>query len=157
MNKTKWIVGISIASIMALSGTVFAMNSGSYIKPVGQNAISAYSVNKTPNLGTGTETKGSSAVNNNSPVTSQSTSTSPSSMDSRPNNVITPGSNEFTGRYGMGGYGTNGSNGGYGMMGGSAANGNGRGYGMMGGSGVNGTGVGYGMMSGYSINSNGNK
>ena len=169
MNKTKWIIGLSIAGVLALSGTVFAMNSGANTSiPVGQNAISANTVNQTPNLGTGTGTdpKGSSVVNNNLATASQSISTSPSSSDSSPNNAITPGSNRFAGGYDMrgyrtygngGGYGADGNSGGYGMMGSYGANGNAGGYGMMGGYGANGNGGGYGMMGGYSTNSNGNK
>ncbi|WP_407312743.1 hypothetical protein [Desulfosporosinus sp. SB140] len=118
MNKTKWIVGLSIAGVMALSGTAFALNSGSS----GQTLGSAPSVSSTQYQGTVADIN---TANASSPTTSQSITPAPSS----PSN-------------------TNGTNGGYGMMGGNRANGTGGGYGMMGGNGANGTSGGYGMMGG---------
>lgn len=121
MNKKKWIVGLSIAGIMALSGTAFALNSGSVpVKSVGQTLGIAQTVETTAQ---------SSQLG-----TPQPTLATPSSPNNESNVVTTPGSNGYSG----------GNN----MMGGQGANGYGGGYGMMGGQGVNGFGGGYGMMGG---------
>lgn len=108
MNKTKWIVGLSIASIIALSGTVFAMNSRTVVaRSVGQTPRISLAVYKPSNLETAGNYPSPSPDNNNS------------------NNFNTPGLYGYGRGYGMmGGYGANGYSGGYGMMGS---------YGMMGG------------------------
>ena len=139
MNKKKWIVGLSIAGVMALSGTAFALNSGSVVaQSVGQT-LGVATVATTQNQGTVSDTLGSSEVNSK-------TSSSPTNES---NTVTTPESNSYIAGYGMmGGQGANGTGGGYGMMGGQGANGTGGGYGMMGGLGAEGTGGGYGMMRG---------
>jgi len=124
MNKKKWIVGLSIASVMALSGTAFALNSGSVVaQSVGQTLGVAPTV-----------------------ATSQSANRTPPSSNNKSNGETTPGPNGFAGA--MGGQGTNGSGGGYGMMGGNG-NGNGNGNGMMGS-----YGGGSGMMGGQGIGNN---
>ncbi len=146
MNKTKWIVGLSIVGVMALSGTAFALTSGSVVgKSVGQTLGLAPIVATTQNQETVADTTGSGTVNVSYPSTSQSTvqssqsgtpqstTTTPSSPNNNSKAVTTPVSN--------------GNGGGYGMMGGQGANGYG-GYGMMGGQGANGYGGGYGMMGG---------
>ena len=99
MNRKKWIVGLSIVGVMALSGTAFALNSGSVVaQSIGQTLGAAPTVATTQNQRTVADTDGSSAV-------------------------TTPGSNENGGGYGMmGGQGANGNGGGYGMMGGQGAN-----------------------------------
>ncbi|MDO0823489.1 PepSY domain-containing protein [Desulfosporosinus nitroreducens] len=122
MKKTKWIVGLSIVSLVALSGTAFALNSGSVAaKSVGQTlgyvpVVATTQIQETtPQLSTLTL----SSTNNN------------------PDSVSTPELDGYSGSYGMmGAQGVNGYGGGYGMMGGQG------GYGMMGGQG------GYGMMGG---------
>ena len=137
MKRTKWIVGLSIASVMALSGTAFALNSGSVVaQAVGQTLGLAPTVATTQNQGTVADPNGSSTVNASSPatnqstvqstqlVTSQSTNTTPSSPNNNSNGATTPWSNGFAGGYGMmGGFSANGYGGGYGMMGGFGANG----------------------------------
>lgn len=135
MNKKKWIVGLSIASVMALSGTAFALNSGPVVaQSIGQTLGVAPTVATIQNQGTVADTNGSNAVKAISPVTSQSINTTPSSPNNDSNGVTTPGANVYGGGYGMmGNQGANGNGGGYGMMGGQGANGNGGGYGMMGG------------------------
>ena len=117
MNKTKWIVGLSIAGVMALSGTAFALTSGSVVaQSFGQTLGLAPAIVTTQNQGTVADTNGS---------------TTPPSPN---NNSTAPGSNAYGGGYGMmGGQGANRNGGGYGMMGSQGANGNGGGYGMMGG------------------------
>ena len=98
MNKTKWIVGLSIAGVMALSGTAFALTSGSVVaQSVGQTLGIAPIVATTQNPGTVADTI-----------------TTPSSPNNNSNAVATPGSN--------------GNGRGYGMMGSQGANGNGGGY-----------------------------
>ena len=150
MNKKKWIVGLSIVGVMALSGTAFALNSGSVVaRSVVQTLGVAPTVATTQNQGTGADTNGSSMVKASSPVTSQSVNPTPSSPNNDSNGVTTPASNGYGGGYGMmGGQGVNGNGGGYGMMGDQGANGNGGGYSMMGGQGANGNAGGYGMMGG---------
>lgn len=135
MNKTKWIVGLSIASVMALSGTAFALNSGSVVaQSVGQTLGLVPTVATTQYQGTVADTYGINTVNTSSPTTSQSINTTPSSTNNNSNVVTTPDANGNGGGYGMmGGFGGNGNGGGYGMMGGFSGNGYGRGYGMMGG------------------------
>ena len=130
MNKKKWIVGLSIASVMALSGTAFALNSGSVVaQSIGQTLGVAPTVATTQNQETVADINGSSAVSASSPVSSQSINPTPSSPDNNSNAVTTPGSNGYGGGYGMmGGQGANGNGGGYGMMGGQGANGNGGGW-----------------------------
>ena len=115
MNKTKWIVGLSIAGVMALSGTAFALTSG---------LGAAKSVRQTLGFTQTVETTAqSSQLGTPQPITLALSSSSDNSDDV----VTTPGSNGYGGGYGMmGGFGTNGYSGGYGMMGGG-------GYGMMGG------------------------
>ncbi|SHH11968.1 peptidase [Desulfosporosinus lacus] len=142
MNKKKWIVGLSIAGVMALSGTAFALNSGSVAaQSVGQT-LGVATVATTQNQGTVNDTLGSSEVN----------SKTPSSPTNESNTVTTPESNGYRAGYGMmGGQGAAGTGGGYGMMGGQGADGTGGGYGMMGGLGANGTGGGYGMMGGQGV------
>ena len=126
MNKTKWILGLSIAGVMALSGTAFALTSGSVsTQSVGQTPGLTPAVATAQNQGTAADTSGSSTVNASSPAASQSTNTSPSSS----NDVTTPGPNGNGGGM-MGSQGANGNGGG--MMGGQGANRNGGG--MMGGS-----------------------
>jgi Peptidase propeptide and YPEB domain. len=140
MKKTKWIVGLSLTSLIALSGTAFALNSRTTVAQTTRQAQSAPVVASTQYQGTLPDTNSNDTVNSALTSTSQSINTTPSSG--------TSGSNGFGGGYGMmGGYGTNGTGGGYGMMGGYGANGTGGGYGMMGGYGANGNG-GYGMMGG---------
>ena len=136
MNKTKWIVGLSIASLIALSGTAFALNLGSVVvKSVGQTLGFAQTVETTAQ---------SSQLG-----TPQPTILTPSYPNNNSNVVTTPGPNGYSGGYGMmGGQGVNGYAGGYGMMGGQGVNGYAGGYGMMGGQGANGYGGGYGMMGG---------
>ncbi|KUO70805.1 MAG: peptidase [Desulfosporosinus sp. BRH_c37] len=150
MKKTKWIVGLSIASLMALSGTAFALNSGSLVaQSVGQTLGVAPTVVTTQYQGAGADSKGINSVNVSSPTTSQLVNSTQSSPNNTPDGVTTPGGNGNIGGYGMmGGFGGNGNGGGYGMMGGFGDNGNGGGYGMMGGFGGNGNGGGYGMMGG---------
>ncbi|TGE37231.1 peptidase [Desulfosporosinus fructosivorans] len=139
MNKKKWIVGLSIAGVMALSGTAFALNSGSVVaQSVGQT-LGVATVATTQNQGTVDDTLGSNEVN----------SKTPSSPTNESNTVTTPESNGYRAGYGMmGGQGADGIGGGYGMMGGQGAAGTGGGYGMMGGQGAAGIGGGYGMMGG---------
>jgi len=136
MNKTKWIVGLSIAGVMALSGTAFALTSGSAVaKSVGQTLGFTQTVETTAQ---------SSQLGTPQPIT-----LALSSPNDNSDVVTTPGLNGYSGGYGMmGGFGANGNSGGYGMMGGFGANGNGGGYGMMGGFGTNGYSGGYGMMGG---------
>ena len=157
MNKKKWIVGLSIVGVMALSGTAFALNSGSVVaQSVGQTLGVAPTVATTQNQGAVTDTLVSSTVKASSPVTSQSIDTVPSSPNNDSNAVATPGSNGYGGGYSMmGGQSANGNGAGYGMMGGQGANPNGAGYGMMGGQGTNGNGGGYGMMGGQGANGSG--
>lgn len=147
MNKKKWIVGLSIASVIALSGTAFAMNSGLAVTQlVGQTPGISLAVYKTSNPETTLATNGNSVVNDSSTTTIQSANTSQSSSDNNSNDVTTPGSYGYDGGYGMmGGYGAHGYGGGYGMMGGYGASGYGGGYGMMG-------GFGYGNGNSYSQN-----
>ena len=121
MNNTKWIVGLSIAGVMVLSGTAFALTSGSdAVKSIGQTFGYAQNFKTTA--------QGSQLG------TPQPTILTPSSPNNNSNGVTTPGSNGYAGGNGMmGGQGVNGSGGGYGMMGGQGVNGYGGGYGMMGG------------------------
>ncbi|MCO5384417.1 peptidase [Desulfosporosinus sp.] len=138
MKKTKWIVGLSIVSLVALSGTAFALNSGS---------VAAKSVGQT--LGYGPAV----ATTQIQETTPQPSILTPSSTNNNPDSVATPELDVYSGGYGMmGGQGVNGYGGGYGMMGGQGVNGYGGGYGMMGGQGVNGYGGGYGMMGGQGVN-----
>ena len=155
MNKKKWIVGLSIVGVMALSGTALALNSGSVVtQVVGQTLGVASTTATTQNQGPVSDTLGSSTANASSPVTSQSIDTVPSSPNNDPNAVA--GSNGFGAGYGMmGGQGANGNGAGYGMMGGQGTYGNGSGYGMMGGQGTDGNGSGYGMMGGQGANGKG--
>lgn len=150
MNKTKWIVGLSIVGVMALSGTAFALTSGS---------VATKSVGQTLGFMPTVETSRNSIAD--SPATSQSTAQSsqlgtpqpPSSLNNNSNAVTAPGPNGYSGGYGMmGGQGANGYGGGYGMMGGQGANGNGGGFGMMGGLVANGNGGGM-MGGGYNAQS----
>jgi|SRR5680860_259115 len=106
MNKTKWIVGLSIAGVMALSGTAFALTSGSdAVKSVGQTLGFAQNFKTTAQ---------SSQIE-----TPQPTILTPSSPNNNSNGVITPGSKGYAGGNGMmGPQGVNGFGGGYGMMGG---------------------------------------
>ncbi|KJS87150.1 hypothetical protein [Desulfosporosinus sp. BICA1-9] len=136
MNKTKWIVGLSIASVIALSGTAFALTSGSgAVKSLGQTLGFTQTVETTTQ---------SSQLGTPQPIT-----LALSSPNDNSDVLTTPGPNGYGGGYGMmGGFGTNGNGGGYGMMGGFGANGYGGGYGMMGGFGANGYSGGYGMMGG---------
>ncbi|MBC2724711.1 MAG: PepSY domain-containing protein [Desulfosporosinus sp.] len=122
MKKTKWIVGLSIVSLVALSGTAFALNSGS---------VAAKSVGQTLGyIPTATTTQLQETTSQPSTLTLSSTNTNPDS-------VATPELDGYSGGYDMmGGQGVNRYGGGYGMMGGQG------GYGMMGGQG------GYGMMGG---------
>ncbi|KJS47095.1 MAG: peptidase [Peptococcaceae bacterium BRH_c23] len=140
MNKKKWIVGLSIAGVMALSGTAFALTTGSVpVKSVGQTLGFVQTVETTAQ---------SSQLG-----APQPTLATPSSPNNESNVVTTPGPNGYSGGYNMmGGQGTNGYSGGYNMMGGQGTNGYGGGYGMMGGQGVNGYGGGYGMMGGQGVN-----
>lgn len=134
MRKTKWIIGLSIAGVMAITGTAFALNSGS----TGQTFGLTPSVASTQYQGAAVDTN---TVNASSPTTNQQSITPP---------LSSPGTiNGTAGSYGMmGGNGVNGTVGGYGMMGGNGANGTAGGYGMMGGNGANGSNGGYGMMGG---------
>ena len=119
MKKTKWIVGLSIVSLVALSGTAFALNSGS---------VAAKSVGQT--LGYGPAV----ATTQIQETTPQPSILTPSSTNNNPDSVATPELDVYSGGYGMmGGQGVNGYGGGYGMMGGQGVNGYGGGYGMMGG------------------------
>ncbi|GAB6153592.1 hypothetical protein JCM17380_23420 [Desulfosporosinus burensis] len=128
MNKTKWIVGLSIAGVMALAGTAFALTSGS---------VAAKSVGQT--LGFMQTVDTSNVV----------TTPGPNGYSGGYGMMGGQGVNGYGGGYGMmGGQGVNGYGGGYGMMGGQGVNGYGGGYGMMGGQGGNGYGGGYGMMGG---------
>lgn len=104
MKKTKWIVGLSIVGVMALSGTAFALNSGSF---------AAKSVEQTFGFApTATTTQIQETV-------SQPPTLTLSSTKNNPDAVTTPGSDTYSGGYGMmGGQGVNGYGGGYGMMGG---------------------------------------
>ncbi|AFM40833.1 putative membrane protein [Desulfosporosinus acidiphilus SJ4] len=151
MKRSRWIIGLSIAGVMALSGTAFALNSGSVVTQSAAQKLTARNIS-TQSQGT-VANNGINTVNNSSPSTNQSTQ--PLLIDTT-NSGITPGSNAPFGGYGMmGGYGGNGTGGGYGMMGGYGGNGIGGGYGMMGGYGGNGAGRGYGMMGGYGANGTG--
>jgi len=95
MNKKKWIVGLSIAGVMALSGTAFALTSGSVV---------AQSIGQTLGI---------------APIIA--TTTTPSFPNNNPNADTTPWSNGKGGDYGMmSGQGANGNGGGYGMMGGTS-------------------------------------
>lgn len=106
MNKTKWIVGLSIAGVMALSGTAFALTSGS---------VAAKSVGQTLGFAQTVETTAQSSQLG----TPQPTILTPSSPNNNSNVVTNPGPNGYGGGYGMmGGQGANGYGGGYGMMGG---------------------------------------
>jgi len=136
MNKKKWIIGLSIASVMALSGTAFALSSGSVVaQSVAQTLGLAPTFATTQNQGTVADTNGSSTANTSSSTRSQSTNTTPSSSNNNSNGETTPGSNGFAGGYGMmGGQGAYGNGGGM-MGGGQGSNGYGGGYGMMGGQG----------------------
>ena len=119
MKKTKWIVGLSIAGVVALSGTAFALTSGPVVKSVGQTLGFDQTVTTTQ-------------IQETIP---QPSALALSSINDNLGGANTPGSNRYGGGYGMmGDYG-----GGYGMMGGY-----GGGYGMMGD-----YGGGYGMMGGY--------
>ncbi|KGK89150.1 peptidase [Desulfosporosinus sp. HMP52] len=125
MKKTKWIVGLSMVSLVALSSTAFALNSGS---------VTAKSVGQT--LGY----RPAVATTQLQETTSQPSTLTLSSTNTNPESVATPELDGYSGGYGMmggqGGYGMMGGQGGYGMMGGQG------GYGMMGGQGS------YGMMGG---------
>ena len=136
MNKKKWIIGLSIASVMALSGTAFALSSGSVVaQSVRQTLDLAPTVATTQNQRTVADTNGSSTANTSSPARGQSTHTTPSSSNNNSNGETTPGSDGFAGGYGMmGGQGAYGNGGGM-MGGGQGSNGYGGGYGMMGGQG----------------------
>ena len=138
MKKTKWIVGLSIVSVMALSGTAFALNSGSVAaKSVGQ------SLGFVPDVAT-------TQIQETAPKPATLTL---SSTNNSQDSVTSLEANGYSGGYGMmGGRGVNGYGGGYGMMGGQGVNGYGGGYGMMGGQGVNGYGGGYGMIGGQGVN-----
>jgi len=116
MKKTKWIVGLSIVSLVALSGTAFALNSGS---------VAAKSVGQTLGyIPTATTTQIQETTPQPSIITFSTTNNNPDS-------IATPELDGYSGGYGMmggqGGYGMMGGQGGYGMMGGQG------GYGMMGG------------------------
>ncbi|KGK91992.1 peptidase [Desulfosporosinus sp. HMP52] len=128
MKKTKWIVGLSIVSLVALSGTAFALNSGSgEAKSIGQAL--GY-------IPTATTTQIQETTLKPSILTLSTTNNNPDS-------IATPESDGYSGGYGMmGGQGAYGYGGGYSMMGGQGAYGYGGGYSMMGGQG------GYGMMGG---------
>ncbi|KJR45634.1 hypothetical protein UF75_3989 [Desulfosporosinus sp. I2] len=136
MNKKKWIIGLSIAGVMALSGTAFALTTGSVpVKSVGQTLGFVQTVETTAQ---------SSQLG-----APQATLATPSSPNNESNVVTTPGPNGYSAAYNMmGSQGANGFGGGYGMMGDQGANGYGGGYGMMGGQGGNRFGGGYGMMGG---------
>ncbi|WP_050809862.1 hypothetical protein [Desulfosporosinus sp. OT] len=155
MNKKKWIVGLSIASMVALLGGVFILNPGSVVAQSVEKPLDLASrVAITPNQGTATD--GSSTTNVHYAVTRQLINTTPSSTNNNSNGVTTPGYNGYNGGYGMmGGLGENGYSGGYGMMGGLGENGYSGGYGMMGGLGENGYSGRYGMMGGLGENGGG--
>jgi hypothetical protein len=106
MNKTKWIVGLSIAGVMALSGTAFALTSGSgVVKSVGQTLGFTQTIETTAQ---------SSQLG-----TPRLTIATPSSPNNNSDPVTTPRPNGYGGGYGMmGGFGANGYGGGYRMMGG---------------------------------------
>jgi len=98
MKKSKWIIGLSIVSLAALSGTAFALNSGSgAAKPVGQ--IPGF----IPTV----------ATTKIQETTPQPATLTLSSINTNPDSVTTPELNGYGGGYGMmGGQGVNG----YGMM-----------------------------------------
>ncbi|HBV85307.1 MAG TPA: peptidase, partial [Desulfosporosinus sp.] len=99
MKKTKWIVGLSIVSLVALSGTAFALNSGS---------VAAKSVAQT--LGDVPAV----ATTQIQETTPQLSTLTLSSTNNNPDSVSTPELDGYSGGYGMmGGQGV----GGYGMMG----------------------------------------
>lgn len=142
MNKTKWIIGLSIAGVMALSGTAFALNSGGVVTQATAEILGTkHNVATTQFQGTVANNE-IYAADNSSPSLNQSAQ---SLLTDTTNGGINSGSNGSFGGYGMmGSYGANGNGWGYGMMGGYGANGTGGGYSMMGGFGSNG----YGMMGG---------
>ncbi|ODA40096.1 PepSY domain-containing protein [Desulfosporosinus sp. BG] len=153
VKKKKWIVGLSIASMMALLGGAFVLNPGSVVaQSVGKPLGLALRVATTPNQGTVTD--GSSTPNVRYAVTRQPVNTTSSSTNNNSNGVTTPEYNGYNGGYGMmgGGLGEDGYSGGYGMMGGLGENGYSGGYGMMGGLGGNSYNGGYGMMGGSGTN-----
>ena len=127
MNKKKWIVGLSIASVMVLSGTAFALTTGSVpVKSVELGFAQTVETNNDSNMGT---TPG------------------PNGFGGGYGMMGGQGVNGNGGGYGMmGGQGVDGYGGGYGMMRGQGVNRYGGGYDMMGGQG--GYGGGYGMMGG---------
>jgi hypothetical protein len=152
MRKSKWIIGLSIAGVMAITGTAFAFNSGSTVQTLGLRPSAA----STQYQGAAADTN---AVKASSPTTNQSITpplSSPSTIDGTAGSYGMMGGNGANGTVGgngmMGSTGANGTTGGNGMMGGTGVNGTTGGYGMMGGTGVNGTTGGYGMMGGNGAN-----
>lgn len=104
IKKTKWIVGLSIVGIMALSGTAFAVSQPStLILSAANNNLGAVTTPESNGYNGGYGMMGGL------------------------------GANGYVGGYGMmGGLGVNGNGSGYGMMGGQGINGYSGGYGMMG-------------------------
>ena len=94
MKNTKWIVGLSIAGIMALSGTAYALTTGTSAVNTPQNQL----------------------------VTSQPTAPS-NPLGSRQLETLTPSSQNTDSNGAITTPGSNGYNGGYGMMGGQGGNG----------------------------------
>ncbi|AET66262.1 Peptidase propeptide domain-containing protein [Desulfosporosinus orientis DSM 765] len=136
MKKAKWIVGLSMASVIAIAGTAYALTAGTSTLGLLGNANGfTQTVNK--------------AVQGSQLETPKFSTLAISSQNDNSAKDNTLGANGYSGYGMMGGYGANGY-GGYGMMGGYGVNGYG-GYGMMGGYGANGYG-GYGMMGGYGAN-----
>lgn len=123
MKRTKWIIGLSIAGVIALSGTAFALTNGS-------SAIKATPFSSNTASNAGNPTQGSNGYSSGYGM------------------MGGQGSNGYGGGYGMmGGQGSSGNGSGYGMMGGQGSNGNsmmgngnGSGYGMMGGQSSNNNG-----------------
>ena len=101
MNKTKWIIGLSMVGVMALSGTAFALNSGSAVaQSIG------HTLGLRPNV---------NAIHNQGVMGSQGTSGNGSGYGV----MGGQGTNGNGSGYGMmGGQGINGNGSGYDMMGG---------------------------------------
>lgn len=102
MNKNKWIIGLSIASVLALSGTAFALNSGSDV---------AQSVRQTLGVASIPSSSDSNSISRTTPGSN--------GLAGGYGMMGGQGTNGYGGGYGMmGGQVTNGYGGGYGMMGG---------------------------------------
>ncbi|WP_088189165.1 hypothetical protein [Desulfosporosinus sp. FKA] len=146
MKKTKWIVGLSIASLIAFSGSVYAaMNSKSVIPhSSGNNSNYLLTVYKNPTSQTAADTSTNNSAADSSPSVNQPVNPPQSSANSNSN--TSPGPNGFPGGYGMmGGYYSNSS--GYNGSGNNSFS-NGQTGGYCGG---------YGFMNGYGYgNGNGN-